>query len=596
MAQPVVIAGPAGVRLYGGQFGPNAVLSGTALVGPVVAGGALSSAPPFAWQVGDGATLNTGRNQSTTLATGVPTGAVVSVTRGLLPGQTVAQAGAVLSLVGDSTVPTVAPTSADAVLAAIADTSFAAIEVMDSPVSPMIRRLRPGGLKDYPSDVYTSGRWNTIMAEAIAGDEFEIAPGAIHAQLADLNNYHSNNLNSALLSIIKPGITLRNMPGRGRWSLYPDRSQVGTGRNGICIYSPGSSGDMTGRGSFWLEGFEFDNAGIDAPIRCMPTAEVAGVYTYMHTALTLKNFKIGRRLGEPSGSGISGAAETLLVEDGHIYDCGNGSGQEHNVYCSARTMTWRGVRNSRTRGWPATPYVGFPAIEGHIFKLSAVTGTIEGCVLDCAPLGDHSLLLDLKAGGNWTVRGNLLIDSQAPNNANGSILLEREYGGGGAPNFEWWAGSEGNSLLYEKNVHIGHYPRPIMFFRDPAVHPLQALYAAGDTSVVAERRMSSLVVRDNIAMVAAAQPYGNWMLAGFPGASNAMWLMRDPNGGTNWQARGNSVMTYGTGAPGFTDDSKRLLLYRLAAGPIAASGSVATKRFIWPHGTIDRTDAFRGLS
>lgn len=566
------------------------------------------TASSIAWTIAEGGTFSTGANTASPLATSVPGGAtIIQASPDLLPGQTPSVAGGTAYITGDSTVPTVNGDSPGSAIDAISAQSQRAqagwfIEVMDSPVSPMIRRVTAGRAKDYSSAAYPSGRWNTIMAEAIEGDEFEIAPGAIHAQLSDLSNYHSNNLNSALLSIIKPSITLRNMAGRGRWGLYPDRSQVATSRNGICIYSPGSSGDMTGRGAFVLEGFEFDNWGIDGGVRCMPAAEVPGSYANMHTSLTLKNFKIGRLAGETCASGIAGGAETLLVEDGHVYDCGNGSGQEHNVYISARTMTWRGVRQQRTRGWPATPYVGFAGIEGHIYKLSAVTGVIEGCVVECAALGDQSLLLDLKAGGNWTVRGNLFIDSQAPNNANGAILMEREYGEGGSPNFEWWAGSEGNSLTFERNVWLGHYPRPIMFFRDPAVHANQALYASGDTSVAAERRMSSLLVRDNIAMVTTSEPYGSWMLSGFPGASNAMWILRDPNGGTNWAARGNSIETYDVNEGAFAD--RLLKLYTRKAGPIAANNDpgtglprvLATKRFIYPHGFIDRSDAYQGLA
>lgn len=383
------------------------------------------------------------------------------------------------------------------------------------------------------------------MAEAIAGDVFEIAPGAIHAQLSDLNNYHSNNLNSALLSITKPGITLRNMAGQGRWSLYPDRTQAASGRNGICIYSPGASEDMVGRGSFVIVGFEFDNWGTDAAVRVMSGSKVSGSYENMHASLVLRSFKVGRRIGELSASGISGAVETLLVEDGHVYDCGDGSGQEHNAYVSARTMTWRGVRLSRTRGWLGVPYAaGSVGIEGHVFKLSAVTGLIEGCLIDCAALADQSLLLQMKAGGNWTVRNNWFFDSKAPNNANGAILMEREYGTNGEPNYEWWAGIEGNSLLFEKNTYVGHYPRPIVFFRDPVASPNPALYPAGDASVAPARRLSSFVCRNNVAMVTDTQAYGSWMLSGFPGADNAMWLMRDPNGGANWAARGNTTLPY----------------------------------------------------
>jgi hypothetical protein len=163
--------------------------------------------------------------------------------------------------------------------------------------------------------------------------------------------------------------------------------------------------------------------------------------------------------------------------------------------------------------------------------------------------------------------------------------------GTGFPNFVPWAGSQGNSLTFERNVFVGHYPRPIIWFFDPATLPLQALHASGDTTVGPERRLSSLIVRDNIAMLTSTA--ASFMLAGFPGASNAMWIYRDPNAGTNWAARGNSIETYDATEAPFAD--RALKLYTRAAGSIAASGSLTTKRFVWPHGYVARTDALRGL-
>jgi hypothetical protein len=109
--------------------------------------------------------------------------------------------------------------------------------------------------------------------------------------------------------------------------------------------------------------------------------------------------------------------------------------------------------------------------------------------------------LQIKGGGNWTVRGCLFVDSKYPMVAAGAITMLREYGEDGFPNFVPWAGSQGNSLTFERNVFVGHYPRPIIWFFTPGGVPLQALYAAGDTSVGPERRLSSLIVRDNIAML-----------------------------------------------------------------------------------------------
>jgi hypothetical protein len=549
-----------------------------------------AAGPGVTWLFSDGATFNLAPSSSVSLAS-VPGGVAYTTSPDLLPGQTLSLAGSTLSLVNDSTLPT-ADSPRDVV-----------IEVMDSAVSPMIRRVTSGRAKDYPSAAYPSGRWNTIMSEAIEGDVFEIAPGAIHAQFSDLNNYHSNSLNPAMLVISKPGLTLRNMTGRGRWSLYPDRSLIASDRNGIVIYKPGASGDMTGRGSFWLEGFAFDNWGADAGVRCMPGVEVPSSYANLHTSLTLKNFKIGRRdAGERCNSGISGGAETLLVEDGHVYDCGDGSGLEHNVYISARTMTWKGVRNSRTRGWPAVPYATFAAIEGHLFKLSAVTGTIEGCTMEGSDNGDHTFLLQMKAGGNWTVRGNLLIDSPWSNNARGSIMMLREWSGDNtAPNHEWWAGVEGNSLLFEKNVVVGHMCRPILsFFEQDLARAGEPMRPAAGGAWAAETRLNSLTVRDNIAMVASAMRDGIQPTFPIPGwaaqdaTTRPLWIYQDPNGGTHWTGRGNTVLTYDQTEAAF--ENRLLKVYTLAAGAAAASGgTVATQRFVYPHGYEARSDALKGL-
>jgi hypothetical protein len=163
-------------------------------------------------------------------------------------------------------------------------------------------------------------------------------------------------------------------------------------------------------------------------------------------------------------------------------------------------------------------------------------------------------------------------------------------------NFEPFAGEFGNSILFEKNVFVGHYPRPV--WRFPLQTDKNALRPAtggGGPPWTASERLSSFVCRDNIAMVHPG-PMTNWDgNIGFPGVDNDKWILYDPNSGPTWNARGNTTLTYDAAETGF--DDRALKLYTRTGGPIAATaGTVATKRFVWPHGYIDRTDAHRGLS
>jgi hypothetical protein len=556
------------------------------------------------------------------------------------------------------------------------------IEVMDSPIAT-IRNVTQNITYEYAPtgswpahDNQARNRWNWVIGQAHAGDIIEISPGAAQAVEADSSNYHSNSVDSCGLAVLKP-LTIRNMSGRGRWRVYPADATFADNRNGIGVFLRAEMYDHT-RTDIVLEGFDLTDQFLTnaVGVRMRSPYPVEGSWADDHASITLRNFKIGRTSGR-SLSGVSGGGtEVLTLEDGHIFDCGNGSGQEHNVYASAGTMTFRGVRFSRTRGWSSLPaWSGNETLEGHILKVSAITGTVEGCVIDCATLGDQSELLQMKAGGNWTLRGNLIIDSKYPNNANGAIMMTREQGGpGGAeargattngaaysagattitiaaagtgrllrystitfagdatqyvvasstisdvslggsitvspaltqpisaspksitvvsiPNYEWWAGSDGNSLLFERNVYIGHYPRPILWFLTTAGYPGQALYPSGDTSVAAERRLSALTVRDNIAMVMSTAE--TWMLRGFPGMNNSLWINNDPNAGTNWGARGNSIEIYDANEAPFAN--RALKVYTRAAGPIAAAGgTLSTRRFQYPHGSVTRMDSLRGL-
>jgi hypothetical protein len=532
---------------------------------------------------------------TTRIATGAA-GMVVQVSPDLPPGRT-------LSLASNGDVNVVAESGAPQ-----ADLHRPwVIEVMESPIATVVNVTKGitypyAATGNWPRhDGQAANRWNWVIGQASAGDIIEISPGAVQAVIADAVNYHSNNLDSCGLAVIKP-LIIRNMPGRGRWRVWP-AGVVGleANRNAIGVFDTSSMYDTT-RGNIVLQGFDLtDQFLTDAVgVRLRSPVPVVGSWAKNHASVTLRNFKIGRTSGA-SLSGVSGGgAELLTLEDGHIFDCGNGSGQEHNAYISARVMTLRGVRMNRTRGHSSTPpssgnWDPSVTLEGHILKASAVTGTVEGCSFDCATLGDQSHLVQMKAGGNWTLRGNLFIDSKYPMTNRGQINMCREYKADGVtPNFEWWAGSEGNSLVVERNVFIGHFPRPIVGMFDWSTGALWAMYPPSHPTATAAQKLSTMLVRDNIAMMAS--PPANHVLPGFPGADNAMWINFDPTGGATWATRGNTVMTYGTNEPGFTADEKAMKRYRRSAGPVAANaGSVATRRFVYPHGHEPRNDAYGGL-
>lgn len=533
----------------------------------------------------DGGTLSTSANTTTQIAAIPLTASYYYSSPDLLPGQTLSASGTALNIVGDSTVPTVsASDSAGAnILNTISDRDVF-IEVMDSPLATIYNRTAGTTW----GKNHNGTTWYDCIQAAADGHTIEITPGAINATTADAP-YGGCGM-FIYRSVTIQRVTASGVPSRGRWRLYPLGYSPGSGYDGILVASP----IAYGRKTVLIEGFDItDQWGTAANGVQMSETSTADWSGY-HQSITLQNFKVGRTSGATTGHGLSSGAEVLNLYDGHVFDVGDGSGQNHNMYLSAKTLTMRGVRTQRSRGWSGTPYSSTATLEGHMAKLSAVTGVIEGCCFDAAALADHSEVLQMKAGGNWTVRGNLFIDSQAPNVANGAINMCREYAVDGVtPNFEWWAGSEGNSLLFERNVYIGHYPRPIIWFFTAGNQRLYGTAAGQPANVT----LQSLTVRDNIAMLTPTQVTGYYPpITGFPGTNNSMWINNDPNNGTYWTARGNSVMTYGTNEPGFSADDKALKLYRRQAGTIAANGgTVSTYRFTWPHGSMARSDAVQGL-
>jgi hypothetical protein len=167
-------------------------------------------------------------------------------------------------------------------------------------------------------------------------------------------------------------------------------------------------------------------------------------------------------------------------------------------------------------------------------------------------------------------RGNLVRTGPRVRTATGDIVFEKEsfnFGG-------WMFGLEGHSLLVERNVFVNHLPyaagsaqRAIVYFR-PSI---SSNYL--DTSLI-----TSCIIRDNIGM--SPVPSSLWV-------ANPPPVYRGP-----WTSA-NTAMTYGADEPGFKD--KALLAYTRLAGPVAAAGNMATKRFLYPHGFEARDDAFGGL-
>jgi hypothetical protein len=525
--------------------------------GPAPAPAPAPVVPPFTWQIAPDQVLLLPAGSTTTIATGA-VGLIAQVSPDLPPGRT-------LSLAANGDLAIVAAPNAPPVDLA----QPWVIEVMDSPIATVFNR--------------TLGRtyqrqWNRCMEDARHGDLIEVSPGAIHGDRSEMSNYF-NGLDSCMLAVSK-GVTIRNIPGRGRWGLLPGDEELLTGgRSGIVIFSPQ---EMGGRFDVVLEGFEFDNWGqrgdsIGIRVRESYSIDV-GSWNRYHRSLTLRNFKIGKRPYYRSASGVAGTTETMTIENGHVYDTGGGinagDGQDHNFYISARNLYIRGVRAQRSRGHNAD---GTDDMDGHIMKLSAVNAWIEGCVLDADPQwGDNTHHIQAKAGGNFVIRGNLFIDSvRNQSQGRGPVNMCKELSMAGLPNYSWWASSEGNSLLVEKNVFINHYGRPMVYF-----------FPAGHSYGIPAAQMRFVTIRDNIGMAPATPT----VLAHF---DDSKWIANDPLGGPAWSVN-NSVMPYGADEPGFS--GKPVKVYTRTDGPIPASaGEVATRRFQYPHGHVTRVDAHRGL-
>lgn len=540
--------------------------------------GSRPIAPPQ-WSIDDGDNISTSRNADLVMATGVLADSHCYASPDLLPGQTLELSGTTLSIVSDATVPTVNGDDGGSVLDLISAREIVVEAIDASHLHAQAQNMRTGTMYGRGAAGYRNKIQSAVL-DAQDGDTIQISPGHIYRDSTDGSGY----LEGGMLHVYK-SLTITNIPGRGRWQLAPPAVPYVDGRSGIIIREPAQcyadSGDTSTanpRKTIVIEGFDFSNWGRNADDLGIKVRANSGASSWSdyHSSVTFRNFKVGKLPYYPSASGFAGSAENLTFEDGHVYDCGGGingvAGNDHNFYVTARNLTMRGVRSERTRANSAD---GATEMDGHVAKLTFNNADIQGCVFWCGDNGDSSISVQCKGGGNLVFRGNLVRSGANVSTATGEIVYEKEsnnYGG-------WMFGLEGHSLLVEKNVFITHLPysagvaqRAMVYFR-PSI---SGNYL--DVSLI-----TSCVIRDNIGM--STVPSSLWV----PNAPPS-W------GDANWAAN-NSEMVYGVNEPGFTDDDRVLRLYRRMYGTIAAgAGSIATYRFLWPHGYTTRTDAFRGLA
>lgn len=563
----------------------TAAIAATTSPALTVTGGYTYTSAASAWTFSDGATQARGRNTTTALRTGMAGTEWVSASPDLLPGERLSISGGTLSIVADSTTPTVDGSASGSLLDTISARDVV-IEVIDTADQhATAQNTRTGTMYGRGA---AGARINIQKAieEAQDGDTLQISPGAIWLPG---NGDGTGYLEGAMLAVYK-SLTLTNVPGRGRWSLAPPGTAASATDNlsGIVIWEPsqtyatsgntGTAGATNPRKTIVLEGFDFSNWGRTAADLGVKVRSDSGAsaWTGYHASVTFRNFKVGKPAYQPSASGFGGSAEALIFDDGHVYDCGGGTGgvegNDHNFYITARNLTMQGVRSSRSRANSAD---GLTLMDGHLAKLTFNNADIQGCVFDAGPYADSSVNVQCKGGGNLTFRGNLVISGPRVRTATGAIVFEKEAGNFGG----WMFGLEGHSLLVEKNVFVSHLAysagtqeRAMVYFR-PAI----------SSNYLDQSLITACVIRDNIGMSTVP---------------SSLWVQNPPASwaDANWAAS-NTEAAYGIGEPGFSDDDKALLLYRRLAGTIAATGgSIATKRFVWPHGYVARTDAFRGLA
>jgi hypothetical protein len=532
--------------------------------GPTPAPGADPQAKAFAWQIAPEQTLVVPAGDTANIATGAA-GLTIEMSPDLPPGRTLS-----MSAAGDITI----VAAADA-----PDVDIRrpwAISVLDSELATA-QNMRTGQVYGYTQ----SGPRRNIqyaISEAGDGDTIQISPGAIWSPgVGDGSTY----LEGACLHVWK-ALTITNIPGQARWRLAPQKIPYVAGMSGLVIrepnqtYSnPGNTDTSNPRKTIVIQGFDFNNWGINGDDHGIRVRNNSGASSWdgYHASVTFRNFKLGKLPFFQSASGIAGAAENLIIEDGHVYDTGGGvasaSGNDHNFYISGRNLTMRGVRGSRNRS-AEYPFNQANTMDGHILKLTFNNMLIEGCAFDCGPEGDNSITIQSKGGGNLVVRSCLLISGVHSQTATGSIVFEKEqnnYGG-------WMYGLEGHSVLVERCVFINHRPyvppgdaRGMVFCRPP-----------GNVQQVDPATITSFVVRDNIGM--STVPDSGWIVnppPAFPGA---------------WSAQ-NSVMPYFANETGFSQ--RELLRYLRTAGPITTGNRLSTLRFVYPHGYEARNDSYQGL-
>jgi hypothetical protein len=546
----------------------------------------------FDWSISEGQPIGTLAGQTTQLAIGA-TGLTARVDPDLPPGHTLAQVGSSWGISVSPDAPSYIDIQREWTITVMPPQMAVARNLRyplvwwghDQPTTDWYNR--PGGLSRIKYITDTESPY-----PCHDGDVIEISPGYITRSASD--HWVMDGKGAVLFA--NGNLHIKNIDGMGRWSLYPPdvtQPEIHYNSGAIAILRPdviktlGYGRPANGRCKVIIEGFDFDAWG----------SQVSGVRAYQnrsslwpnpgswddfHISVTLRNFKIGRRPYLRGASGISGAAENWFVENGHLYDLGNG-GMEHNAYISGRNLIMRGVRSARTRHNAPPPYrwqEDNKKLDGHALKLGFDNALVEGCAIDCSPGGDQAVSIQFYQGGNAVVRGCLLTVGPQTNSERGIIQYCVE-----SNQRSWHYGGEGHSLVVENNVFVSHYGKPpiYMFPRGNVLGGEWRVYG-----------MRQFTVRNNIAMVDRTKRYDN-NLGPYKGpfiANPPARALGDAFDVPAWDADNLSV-PFDASEAFFKE--RELLRYLRAAGPLVGSARVDTYRFKYPHGFEPRSDKFMGL-
>jgi len=593
----------------------NVALSGSAAAASAAQG---SLAGDFTWLIADNDTLNTGANTTTQLAIGVPGGAIAYASPDLIRGQTLQLSGSALNLVGNADVPTI-----DHDRSSLAIGEQWRIEVMDSDYA-VAQNMRTGVM--YGPGYSVNYSIQVAVDQMQTGDTVCISPGYVAPDGGNWTGAGFWGADNALVCL-RPGsidavvgadnITVKNFPGRGRWKLRrptdANNRQVSYA-SGLLIGAPTELG---GRKTITVEGFDFDWWGVSADaygVRVRQFYNTDGSdpstsWNDYHASLSFRNFKVGKTdIRAGSGSGFLCASENLLFENGHVFDCGGST--EHNFYLSGRFVTMRGVRTTRSRRtWMDEDMAWHPGSSGtgHLVKTRCAGGLFEGCIFDTyenAPVSmlgmvgadantgntttsQHTALLQIANGGDYTVQGCAFINSNSPHSARGLLRYSDESIHWNIAPFDW--NSRTHRLIVRRNVFINRYVVYDINWPGSMVNIWQDYRgylndpANGAFYTVPVEPEPDVQIYDNIGSHLNNNP--------------SAWIIHPPHGiypGSPSWSTNNSSVTY---TPG--DEAWMIpyaLDYRLKAGaPVATGPAVNTYSFVFPHGAVQRNNNLRGI-